>query len=90
MGNGKKLNIYFIQISKLQYIGYSKIFYIYIYIYIYIYLCMCMYVCMYVCVMVYPFNYLFIYPFHEIGNGRPCPYGQKGTSFDTCSGMLGL
>ena len=45
---------------------------------------------MYVCVMVYPFNYLFIYPFHEIGNGRPCPYGQKGTSFDTCSGMLGL
>ena len=47
MGNGKKLNIYFIQISKLQYIGYSKIFYIYIYIYIYI--SMYVYVCLYVC-----------------------------------------
>ena len=83
MGNGKKMNIYFIHIFKLQYIGYSRIFYLNIYI--------CMYVCLYVCMCNgLPFNYLFIYLFHEIGNGRPCPYGQKGTSFDTCSGMLGL
>ena len=44
----------------------------------------------YECLCISLLFHLFIYLFHDVGNGQPCPYGQEGISLNKCSGILGL